>query len=85
MIYGATFTLTAIFYYLLWWYPTHDRRLVLPETPQATLDAVNRRFRIGAPIYFAASLLALFSPALSLGVFLALALFYIVPGALWGT
>jgi len=84
LIYGATFTVTALFYYLLWWYPTHDRRLVLLETPQAILDAVNRRFRIGAPIYLAASLFALVRTAFSLVVILALALFYIVPGALAG-
>ena len=81
LVYGAWFTVTALFYNLVWRYATHDRRLIHPDTPQAALDAVNRRFQVGVPIYLVATLVAFFNPALSLVIFLALALFYILPSS----
>ena len=79
LVYGGWFTLTAVAYNLLWWYPTHDRRLVAPEIDQRAVDAVGRRFRLGPPIYLLATLLALLSPALSVAVHLVLAVVYLVP------
>ncbi len=79
VFYGASFTVTAVFYYLLWSYPTRGRRLVDPAVPQAAIDAVERRFRIGWPIYLAATLIALVSPPVGMAIFAALAIFYVLP------
>lgn len=79
LAYGGWFTVTAITYNLLWRYPTRGRRLIEPAVPQATLDAVRRRFNFGPPVYLIATLLALVSPVLSIGVQLVLALVYLLP------
>lgn len=80
-IYGGWFTLTAIVYNLLWRYPIRNRRLVAPEVPQASLDAITRRFLPGAPLYLLATLVALVSPEASVAIQLALAIFYLWPYA----
>jgi uncharacterized membrane protein len=79
VFYGGTFTLTAVFYYLLWSYPTRGRRLLEPDADQAAIDAIERRFRVGWPIYLAGTIVALILPLLGMFVFLALALYYVLP------
>jgi uncharacterized membrane protein len=61
-VYGATFTLLAAVYALLWWYAAHGRRLVAPGTPQADLDLIRRRIVFTVPLYLAAALLSLLLP-----------------------
>lgn len=78
-IYGGWFTLTSLVYNLLWRYPIRNRRLVAPEVPQASLDAITRRFLPGAPLYLLATLVALVSPEASVAIQLALAIFYLWP------
>lgn len=59
VVYGATFTVLAVIYALLWRYATHDRRLVAPDTPQAALDAIGRRYLFTVPLYLVAVVLSL--------------------------
>jgi uncharacterized membrane protein len=77
--YGGAFTVTAVCYYLLWSYPTRGRRLVEADTDQRAIDTIERRFRVGWPIYLAGTLVALVVPLVGMFVFLALALFYVLP------
>ena len=79
VFYGATFTVTAVLYYFLWSYPTRGRRLVREDVDQRAIDAVERRFRVGWPTYLAGTLVAVVAPLAGMLVFLALALFYVLP------
>ena len=79
VFYGACLTVTAVFFYLLWAYPTRGRRLIDPAVDQRAIDAVERRFRVGWPTYLAGTLVALVAPLVGMFVFLALALFYLLP------
>ena len=80
VFYGACFTVTAVFFSLIWWYPTRDRRLVDRRVDPRTLASISRRFLVGAPIYLLATLIGLLSAGLSLAIFLLLAVYYILPG-----
>ncbi|MDQ3692265.1 MAG: TMEM175 family protein [Chloroflexota bacterium] len=79
LVFGGWFTVTAIAYNLLWWYPSRDRRLIEPNAPQKTLDTITHRYRLGPPIYIVSTLLALFSPILSVAIYLVLAIVYLIP------
>ncbi len=79
LVYGGWFTVTAVVYNLLWWYPTHGRRLVAAGVAQPVLHRITRRFRLGPPIYLLATLLAVVSPSLSVTVHLVLAVVYFLP------
>lgn len=59
VVYGATLTILAIAYVLLWRYVTHNRRLIAPETPHAVLDTIGRGFLVRVPLYLVATLLTL--------------------------
>ena len=79
VLYGASFTVTAVFYYLLWSYSSRGRRLIDPSVNQRAIDAVERRYRLGAPIYLAGTLVGAIVPLAGMLVFLTLDLFYVLP------
>jgi uncharacterized membrane protein len=79
VLYGASFTVSAVFYYLLWSYSSRGRRLIDPSVDQRAIDAVERRYRLGAPLYLAGTLVAAVVPLVGMLVFLALDLFYVLP------
>ena len=75
-VYGATFTLLAAVYALLWWYAARGRRLIAPGTPQADLDLIRRRIAFTPPLYLAAALLSLVLPVWETAPILLLPIFY---------
>jgi uncharacterized membrane protein len=79
VFYGASFTVTSAFYYLTWSYPSRGRRLIDPSVDQRAIDAVERRFRLGTPVYLAGTLVGSIVPLAGMLVFLALDLFYVLP------
>ena len=78
VFYSATFTVTALFYNLLWRVAARNNRLIKPGSESAAAE-VTRRFRYGVPTYLAATLAALVSVPVSLAIDGALALFYVLP------
>jgi len=78
IFYSATFTVTAVFYNLLWRTAARNNRLIAPGSESAAAE-VTRRFRYGIPTYLAATLAAFVSVPLSLAIDGGVALFYLLP------
>lgn len=76
--YSATFFVTALFYNLLWQTAARQNRLIRPGF-EAAAAQVTRRYNLGPPSYLAATLAAIWSAPLSLGICGALALLYVLP------
>jgi uncharacterized membrane protein len=82
--YGATMTLMAAMYVTLWFYAAIGRRLIAADADPRTVSGISRSFLPGVPIYAISTLSALISAWLALGLFLAIALFYVLESSLFG-
>jgi uncharacterized membrane protein len=79
LFYGSSFVLTAIFFDALWLYASRDRRLIDRHISDVRVRSRTRRFLPGPAVYAAALPLALITPWLTLGVYVALAVLYLLP------
>ena len=82
LAYGATLTVTAAFFNVLWHYGR--LRLLRPDADRREVAGITRSYIPGVFVYGAATLLALASPEASFVVFAALAVVYVVSGSVWG-
>lgn len=82
--YGLTMTAAAICFASLWFYAAKGRRLIAEVADQRVVDGLSRSVVPGVPINAAATLVALWSAYVGLALFAALALFYVLGGALFG-
>jgi TMEM175 potassium channel family protein len=78
LFYNGSFFVTAVFYNLLWQTAARGNRLIA-RGHEAAAAQVSRRFWPGAPLYLSATLLALWSVPVSIGLNGAIALFYLLP------
>jgi TMEM175 potassium channel family protein len=81
--YGVTLTLTAILFNALWRYAAHGRRLLRTDADARVVAGISRSYLPGPFMYLAATLVALGSPLVSAGLFLAIAVFYVVESSLF--
>lgn len=79
--YCGSFTLTAVFYFLMWWHAARGRRLIASHVPDEAVKAITRAYAPGSLLYLAATLLAFVHVALSLSIVLGLAVLYMLPRA----
>jgi len=77
-IYAGTYFLIALSFNALWLYASSGRRLIGHRSDQRHIDAITRNYRFGPIFYFAAFLLAFLWVPASLGLCLALAMFFAV-------
>ena len=84
LAYGTTLTLTAIFFNAIWRYAAWGRRLLRHDAEEKVVQGISRSYAFGPPIYLAATVVALKSPAASAALFGALALFYTLESSLFG-
>lgn len=84
LAYGLTCTLMAVSFGLMWRYVVHERRLLRSDADPATVDGITRSFRPGVPLYLTATLVAFASPALSVGLYAAIAALYVFESSLFG-
>jgi uncharacterized membrane protein len=82
--YGLTLTATAIFFNAFWLYAASGRRLIAAQADQRVVSGITRSYRPGAPIYAAATLLALWSPDAAVVMFAVIALFYVLESSIFG-
>ena len=82
--YGLTMTAAAICATSFWFYAASGRRLIAEAADQRVVSALSRVVIPRVPINAAATLVALWSPYTALALFAALALFYVLGGALFG-
>lgn len=82
--YGLNFTAMAICYGALWFYASIGRRLLKDDADPRVVSGISRSFAPGSLMYGAATLSALLSAYLAVGLFAAIALLYVVESSLFG-
>ena len=77
--YGATMLAIAVMFNLVWRYAV-ARGLLRPGLDRDGLSRAGRNYLVGPAVYGVATLLALWNPFVSLGIFAALAVYWLLPG-----
>jgi uncharacterized membrane protein len=83
LAYGITLSLMAVAYNVMWFYAIREGRLLRSDADPKVVAGISSAFRPGVPIYAVATLVAFASPAVSLSLFGALALFYVFEGSVF--
>jgi TMEM175 potassium channel family protein len=83
LAYGITLSLMAVAYNVMWFYAIREGRLLRSDADPKVVAGISSAFRPGVPIYAGATLVAFASPAVSLSLFGALALFYVFEGSIF--
>jgi len=83
IVYAGTFVLMAVVYNILWRYARTGRRLIREDVPDSRLQAIDRAFHPGVPLYVLTLLVALVSPLASVLLTFAIAAFYLPSAALF--
>ena len=84
LFYGLTNIGMAIMFSAVWFYAAIGRRLIAPEASERTISGISRSFLPGIPLYTVATLSALVSAWLALGLYAGLALFYVLESSIFG-
>jgi uncharacterized membrane protein len=84
LTYGVTLTTTAVCFGLFWFYAARNRRLIAPDADQRLVAGISRSYLPGSLIYGAATLVALWNPQVSVALFGAIAIFYLLESSLFG-
>jgi uncharacterized membrane protein len=84
LTYGATLTITATFFNVLWFYASTGHRLLRSDADPRVVSGISRSYLPGPFIYLVATLLALISPIASVVGFGVITIFYIVESSLFG-
>jgi TMEM175 potassium channel family protein len=77
--YCGCFTVTALFYFLMWWHAARHRRLIASHVSDDAVRAITRAYVPGSLLYLTATLLAFVHVALSLAIVVGLAALYMLP------
>ena len=78
VLYNGTFVVVAITFATLWSYAAYKQRLLAPGIPPERIEAINRAYRRGPFIYFAAFLMAFVNVPLSLAIDIGLGIYFTV-------
>ncbi len=84
LTYGVTLTTTAICFGSFWFHAARGSRLLAPDADPRVISGISRSYLPGAPIYGTATLVALWSPKLSVVLFGAIALFFLLESSVFG-
>jgi uncharacterized membrane protein len=79
--YCGSFTVTAVFYFLMWWHAARGRRLIASHVPDEAVRAITRAYAPGSLCYLAATVLAFVHVGVSLAIVVGLAVLYMFPRA----
>jgi uncharacterized membrane protein len=82
VVYAAVLVASGLALDLIWWYATHNRRLVDAQMDRDLVTFVHRRVLLAPALYLTAIVLSFASVDLAKVVFLVVALAYIVPNPL---
>ena len=78
ILYGALFTLMAVFFNVLWQYMIRKPGLLRADADPRQIEAITRSYLPGIPLYASATAVAFASPIASVALFGAIALFYML-------
>ena len=84
LFYGLTNIAMAVMFSGVWFYAATGRRLIAAEADQRTISGISRSFLPGIPLYTLATLSSFVSAWLALGLYAAIALFYVLESSLFG-
>jgi uncharacterized membrane protein len=84
LTYGATLTITATLFNVLWFYASTGHRLLRPDADPRVMSGISRSYLPGPFIYLGATLIALISPIASVVGFGVITIFYIIESSLFG-
>jgi uncharacterized membrane protein len=79
VIYGINIAITAFWTYVQWWYAAKDHRLIDLDLDPTFITIMSRRSLIGPIIYLIAVALSFISIQVSLVLFVAIPIYYLVP------
>jgi TMEM175 potassium channel family protein len=79
-VYGGVMTGIAVMFNLVWNYAATNHRLLVPGISDESLAKMRRNYLVGPIVYGAATIMAFIEPYVSLGVFAALAVYWLLPG-----
>ena len=85
LAYGFTMVATAIMFSITWFYASRGKRLLRADADPAIVTGISRSYLPGPGIYLAATLIAFASPTTSVVLFMAIALFYVIESAIFGS
>ena len=80
VVYGLTMTAIAVMFNVVWRYASGRGKLLVPGLDPVAVARTRRDYLVGPVVYAAATLVALANPFLSLSVFAALAVYWLLPG-----
>ena len=81
VVYGLTMIAIAVMFNVVWRSASRNGRLLVPGVDKAGVERISRSY-LGGPIaYTVTTLLAFVSPFLSLGLFAAIALYWLLPSS----
>ena len=83
LAYAATLVVMAVMHQIWWRYARSNRRLIAEGTPDSALQAVDRAYLPGVPMYGAVFVVAFFSPLAAVFLTFAIAAFYLPSAALF--
>jgi uncharacterized membrane protein len=84
LAYGITLTATAVMFNTIWLYASRRHRLLREDANARLVSGITRSYLPGPWIYLTATLMALVSSTVSVILFAAIALFYVVESSLFG-
>ncbi len=79
-VYGGVMTAIAIMFNVVWRYASTNHRLLGPRFSDQALAKMNRNYLAGPMVYGTATIVAFGEPYVSLGIFAALAVYWLLPG-----
>ena len=84
LAYGATLTITATLFNVLWFYASLGHRLLRTDADPRVISGISRSYLPGPVIYLGVTLIALVSPIASVVGFGVITIFYILESSLFG-
>ena len=77
--YSGCFSVTALFYFLMWWHAANGRRLIAGHVSDDAVRAITRAYAPGPFLYLIATVLAFVHVGISLAIVAGLAVLYMLP------
>src|SRR5262249_17477706 len=79
-VYGLSMVAIAVMFNVVWWYASRGGRLLIPGVDPEAIARTNRSYLIGPVVYGVAVLVAPFNAFISLSIYAALAVYWLMPG-----
>jgi uncharacterized membrane protein len=84
LTYGITLVLMAVVFNALWLYASVGGRLLRTDHDPSVVKGITRSYRLGLPMYLAATLISIASPTVGAILFAAIAALYVLESSIFG-